>query len=116
MPFYDTAATYDSGLFYDDPTTSHPRTRMAQIKLDFRHKTPDELVALFTEVIAAMTGNSNFPSPNPGLPALIAARDGLVAKIADAKAKENAWRVAVSARDTQEDATVLVFRAPLDRG
>lgn len=108
MPYYDSTATYDSGLHFDDPTPL-PRRAMSQIKLDFKNKTPEELVAQFTEIINAMTGNAAFATPNPTLAALTAARDALQAKITDAKAKENAWRAAVAARDVQEDATVALF-------
>ncbi len=108
MPFYDSTATYDSGLRFDDPTSSSKRP-MSQIKLDFKNKTPEELVGIFTEIINAMTGNANYPTPNPTLAAITASRDTLQAKINDVKAKENLWRAAIAARDVQEDSTIMLF-------
>lgn len=108
MPTYDSAATYDSGLRYDQ-TSPNSRRPMAQIKLDFKGKTPEELVNIFTEIINAMTGNPAFPTPNPTLAVLIATRDLLLTRINDVKAKENAWRAAIAARDTQEDVSVDLF-------
>jgi hypothetical protein len=108
MPTYDSAATYDSGLRYDQPS-SPTRRPMAQIKLDFKGKTPEELVNFFTEIITAMTGNAAFPTANPTLATLSATRDALQTKINDVKAKENIWRAAIVARDTQEDTSVDLF-------
>jgi hypothetical protein len=108
MPFYDTTAHYDSGLHYDDPTLTAP-TRMAQIKIDFARKTPEQLIAIFTEIINAMTGNASYPTPNPALATLIAARDSLQAHINDVKAKENAWHAAIVGRDSQADNAIAAF-------
>lgn len=108
MPTYDSTATYDSGLSYDT-TNLPPRRTMAQIKLEFRNKSPDELLTLFSEILQAMTGNASFTAPNPTLAALTASRDALQTKINDVRAKENTWRAAVAARGVQEDATTLLF-------
>lgn len=62
MPFYDSIATYDSGLVYDDPSSPQPaRKRMAKVKLGLKDLNPDELIDLALTIKTAMTGNANFP-------------------------------------------------------
>lgn len=70
MPFYDSIATYDSGLLYDDPSSPQPtRKKMAKVKLGLRNLSPDETVDLANVIKTAMTGNANFTTPNPTLAA-----------------------------------------------
>jgi hypothetical protein len=70
VPFYDSIATYDSGLMYDDPSSPQPnRRRMAKVKLGLRDLSPDEKVDLANTIKTAMTGNANFTTPNPTLAA-----------------------------------------------
>ena len=45
VPFYDSIATYDSGLLYDDPSSPQlNRRRMAKVKLGLQKLTPDQKV------------------------------------------------------------------------
>jgi hypothetical protein len=68
VAFYDSTVTYDSGLFYDDPSSPQPnRRKMAKVKLGLRNLTPDEKVELANTIKTAMTGNANFTTPNPTL-------------------------------------------------
>jgi len=68
VPFYDSSASYDSGLMYDDPSSPQPnRRRMAKVKLGLQKLTPDQKVDLANTIKTAMTGNANFPTPNPPL-------------------------------------------------
>ena len=69
VPFYDSIATYDSGLMYDDPSSPQPtnRRRMSKFKLGLRDLSPDEKVDLANTIKTAMTGNANFTTPNPTL-------------------------------------------------
>ncbi len=70
MPFYDSIATYDSGLFYDDPSSPQPnRRRMAKVKLGLKNLTPDQKIDQANTIKTAMTGNANFTTPNPTLAA-----------------------------------------------
>ncbi len=66
MAFYDSGATYDSGLHYDEaPVPPVKSKRMAQSKLDLRNRTDDELATFCDAHVAAMTGNASFPTPDP---------------------------------------------------
>ena len=57
MPFYDSIATYDSGLLYDDSSSPQPtRKRMAKVKLGLKDLNPDELIDLALTIKTAMTG------------------------------------------------------------
>ncbi len=68
MPFYDSIATYDSGLLYDDTSSPQPtRKKMAKVKLGLRDLSPDQKVDLANTIKTAMTGNANFTTPNPPL-------------------------------------------------
>src|SRR6266850_888362 len=45
VPFYDSIATYDSGLSYDDPSSPQlNRRRMAKVKLGLKKLSPDQKV------------------------------------------------------------------------
>jgi hypothetical protein len=45
VPFYDSIASYDSGLMYDDPSSPQPnRRRMAKVKLGLKNLTADQKV------------------------------------------------------------------------
>src|SRR6516225_4428925 len=70
VPFYDSIATYDSGLLYEDPSSPQPnRRRMSKVKLGLRNLTPDQKIDLANTIKTAMTGNANFTTPNPTLAA-----------------------------------------------
>ena len=71
MPLYDSIATYDSGVLYDDTSSPQPTgKKMAKVKLGLSRLSPDELVDRGNTIKTAMTGNANFATPNPTLVAL----------------------------------------------
>jgi hypothetical protein len=65
MALYDSDATYDSGIRYDEAEAPPPRKRMAKAKLELKKKTDAELLAFAQAHAAAMTGNANFTTPIP---------------------------------------------------
>jgi hypothetical protein len=66
VPFYDSIATYDTGLFYDDPSSPQPnRRKMSKVKLGLKNLTRDQKLDQANTIKTAMTGNANFPTPNP---------------------------------------------------
>ena len=68
VPLYDSIASYDSGLLYDDPSSPQlNRRRMAKVKLGLKELSPDQKVDLANTIKTAMTGNANFTTPNPPL-------------------------------------------------
>jgi hypothetical protein len=61
VPFYDSIATYDTGLFYDDPSSPQPnRRRMSKVKLGLKNLTRDEKIDQANTIKTGMTGNANF--------------------------------------------------------
>lgn len=61
MAFYDSIATYDRGLLYDDTSSPQPnRRKMAKVKLGLQKLTPDQKVDQANTIKTAMTGNANF--------------------------------------------------------
>jgi len=61
VPFYDSIATYDSGLFYDDPSSPQPnRRKMSKVKLGLQKLTRDQKIDQANTIKTAMTGNANF--------------------------------------------------------
>lgn len=71
MNWDDPAATYDSGLRYDqDAATPTPHTRMKKVKLALAKKTPSKTAEFADGLVAALTGNTNVPTPDPALAVL----------------------------------------------
>jgi hypothetical protein len=88
MPAPSNANTWDApGLSWDQPgltwdgaappTPTPPRKAMAQVKLNLDRLTREERINLARQIHTAMTGNANFPTPNPALTALDSATDAL---------------------------------------
>jgi Fibronectin type III domain len=100
MAFYDSGASYDSGIHYDEPAAPPRRRPMAKVKLNLDKKTDADLVALAQAHTAAMTGNANFTTPLP-TPAALAT--GLTA-MTDALAALAAARTAVATAMTNKEA------------
>jgi Fibronectin type III domain len=71
MPNYDSSATYDSGLRYDE-AASIPINKMAKPKLQLKKKSDAELLPFAQNIVTNMTGNANFTAPIPTLAALTA--------------------------------------------
>lgn len=70
---------------------------MAQVKLNLQALTIPEKVQKMRQIVTAMTGNANFPTPDP---TLVALGDG-------ADALEAAYNVAQAARETAKQKTDL---------
>jgi hypothetical protein len=101
MPDYDTPGlTYDSGLFYDDVAAPQlNKNRMAKVKLSLARLSPDELLSLANQIKTALTGNANFPTPNPALTALATLITTATTKVAAQKAAQLAATQATADRD-----------------
>jgi hypothetical protein len=101
MPFYDDpAATYDSGLFYDEVSPPNLKGRkMSRVKLNLDRLNPEELVASANTVKTAMTGNANFPTPNPTLAAFGTLITTATTKIAGYNTKKAEAETALADRD-----------------
>jgi hypothetical protein len=71
MAQYDTPGLfYDSGVQYDAVSPPPPeRKRMAKVKLALKDLSRDQLADKGDAIKTAMTGNANFPTPNPTLAA-----------------------------------------------
>jgi hypothetical protein len=69
MASYDTpGVSYDSNVLYD--VVAPPpleRKRMAKVKLALKGLTRDQLADKGDTIKTALTGNANFPTPNPPL-------------------------------------------------
>lgn len=73
-PHYDDGGRYDSGLRYavtDTPSPPAPSLQ-SKVKLDLKLRTDADLMAFVNRHITMITGNTDFPSPQP-LPADLAA-------------------------------------------
>ena len=117
MAFYDTPGLqYDSGATYDSAPAPQPKGKKVKIKLGLDGLTPEGVVALANTVKTMMTGNVNFPTPNPTLAALgaqattvsgqIAAYETLVASEKPALAARDAGTATLCSLLTQEAAYV----------
>jgi hypothetical protein len=111
MAFYDTVGLrFDSAVFYDGFVLPQPaRLRMAKAKLGMDKLTDEQVVSEATNIHTAMTGNANFPTPNPTMAALLTA-------INTAQAKLNTYNAAVTATQTalnDRDAAMAALRAAL---
>jgi hypothetical protein len=67
MAFYDSAVTYDSGLFYDEAVPATPKKHMAKVKLNLDRLSITDLIQRGTDIKTAMTGNASFTTPIPSL-------------------------------------------------
>ena len=76
---------------------------MPKIKLNFRNLSVPEKVARAQQIVAALTGNSNFPTPHPTLAEVTAAADALEAAANAAQAARLEAKRRTAARDVRED-------------
>ena len=82
---------------------------MPKIKLNFHSLTIPEKIARAQQVVAALTGNTNFPTPHPTLAEVTAAADALEAAANAAQAARLEARRRTAARDVKEnDLTQLI--------
>jgi hypothetical protein len=108
MPSFDSGARYDSDLFYDagppmPPLIPKPK-RMAKPKLELRRKTDPELENYAQAIIAAMTGNANFPTPTPTLATVTTAIDAYSASLQTIAARQAALREAFTIKEQSRSA------------
>jgi hypothetical protein len=82
---------------------------MPKVKLNFRSLTVPEKVARAQQIVAAMTGNSNFPTPNPTLAAVTTAVNDLQTADADAQAARREARHLTGERDRKEDKLIQLI-------
>jgi hypothetical protein len=84
---------------------------MAKVKLGLQKLNPDETVALGNTIKTAMTGNPNFPAPNPPLTTVGAVITALQTKVATANSARAALNMALADRD----AALVAARAVLQQ-
>ena len=108
MAFYDSGATYNSGLLYDEDMPPIRRPHMAKLKLNLRDKSDNDLVTFAQQHIAAMNGNAAFATPTPAAPAFLAAftafQTALGASVTAQQASKQATTVKDNARAALETA------------
>ncbi|HEX8191066.1 MAG TPA: fibronectin type III domain-containing protein [Pyrinomonadaceae bacterium] len=76
---------------------------MPKVKLNLRNLTIPEKIARARQIVAAMTGNSNFPTPNPTLAAVTTAINELETADAAAQAARREARRLTGERDRKDD-------------
>ena len=99
---------YDDAVCFDEAVSLGPeRSRMAKVKLELDSLDPDGIAGLADAIIAAVTGNANFASPNPTLIVLGTHNTTLKAKVA---AQKNAQMAAKQATADRDEALAVVAR------
>ena len=102
MANYDEAVPvlYDSGVCYDESAPPGPeRIKMSRVKLELRDLDPDGVTGKADAIKTAMTGNANFPTPNPPLATVGTDNTTAKDKIAAQKNAQKAAKDATVARD-----------------
>jgi hypothetical protein len=77
---------------------------MAKVKLDLKSLSIPEKVEKIRQIVKALTGNSNFPTPQPALATLTALANDLEVAYNDAQASKQATTAKISLMHTKEDA------------
>ncbi len=79
---FDTPGLYWDmpGLRYDEPAPHVIPTSMKKIALGIGRANPDDTAAFTETIVSAMTGNTNFPTPDPALTVLADAAAAIRAK------------------------------------
>lgn len=83
---------------------------MARIKLDFRKLSPADKVVRATQIVASLTGNLNYPTPNPPLATVTAAIDTLQTSIVDTQKARQAAQAKTAAQHDNEEALDQIMR------
>lgn len=100
MATYGSGVRYGSGARYGEhPVPIPPKKHMAQVKLELQSRTDEGVVTFARAHIVAMTGNADFPDPDPEAVAFLAMVDVFDAGITNAKVKVAEGQTAVSAKD-----------------
>lgn len=81
---------------------------MAKVKLNFTRLTIPEKLQLVKQILTAMTGNPNFPTPQPTLAQVSAAADALETADSTAQTARAASKTATSERDQKMKALDLL--------
>lgn len=81
---------------------------MPRVKLNWKDLSIPEKLARAKQFINALTGNPNFPAPQPTLAQLSAAADALEAAAADAQAARAEAKTATSRQEQKEDTLDLL--------
>jgi hypothetical protein len=76
---------------------------MPKFKLNLRNLSVTEKIARAQQIVAALTGNSNFPTPHPTLAEVMAAADALETAANAAQAVRLEARRSTATRDRKED-------------
>lgn len=107
MATFDSGLRFDSGARYDGgppPVPIQPPKRMAKPKLELKKKTDDAFQNFVDAVLAAMTGNANFPTPMPALADVTTQQTAFKTALADQKAAKIALTQATVTKDDARDA------------
>jgi hypothetical protein len=113
MANYDSAATFDSGIFYDDVSVPQPPRRMAKIKvkLALSTKSDADLLTFAQAHVTAMTGNANFTTPLPSAANFTAALTPYQTALAAFNTAQAAAKLATTNKDTARLALENVLTA-----
>ena len=76
---------------------------MSKIKLNYTRLPISEKIARAKQIVNALTGNPNFPTPTPALPTISAATVALTTAEADVQAIRQSGKEKTSVRNDKED-------------
>ncbi len=77
---------------------------MAKVKLNFRRLSVPEKIAKARQIVTALTGNTNFPNPNPPLATITAGVNGLDGAHGITQSTKQDLKTAVTNQSVKEDA------------
>lgn len=83
---------------------------MAKVKLNLRGLSALEIIALGRKVVKALTGNPDFPNPQPPLATLSAGIDDLETAVGDLDKSKQETATKVSIKDDKQAAAVALLR------
>ena len=99
-PHYDApTSAYDSGLHYAVGVGEDPAPQGAKVKLELYLKSDPVLSQFSTDHIAAMTGNTNFPTPTPNAADFLAGLDLFQEAYSAAEMAKAALKEAIAYKD-----------------
>lgn len=75
---------------------------MARIRLNLKKLSVTDKIAKGRQIVTAMTNNASFPNPNPSLPDVTAALDGLTQAFAQVQAARSEVTTRVATQDNAE--------------
>lgn len=109
MATFDSGVRFDAGARFDVTAAATKPHKMSKPKLELRLKADAEILAFARAHITAMTGNPNFPAPEPAPAALLAAVDAYETALNEAIAASAAAQTKTSAKDAQRAALELLL-------